>query len=240
MIFNAIKAFVNDLGDAFAKDSHPLALYERLINKTTEEHKEAVQKHITAFTTFCMDNIENIKSQTATFSGQITYSPRVFIDMNEIFKNELDTSTSKAIWSHLLTISALVDPSCGALQVLKSANSIPSKKDGAVPKIQGEGDEGDFLNDIISRVEEHVNGDVSDPSEAISSIMSSGLIPNLVGSLNDGISSGKLDLSKMMMSVQKMVGSLSSEMGSNGEGGGMPDMLSNMMGMMSSMTQQPK
>ena len=51
-IFSAIVNFVKDLGDSFASDNHALALYERLIMKTTIAHKEAVEKHINAFRAF--------------------------------------------------------------------------------------------------------------------------------------------------------------------------------------------
>lgn len=229
MIFEAIKAFVNDLGEFFAKDSHSLALYERLLNKTSLEHKEAVEKHITAFRKFCVDNETSIFNKTPTFNESIVYSPRVFIDMNEIFKLSSDDETKNAIWSHLLTITALVNPGSGALTVLKNTTSSSS-----IPKFEGKADEDDFLNNIISKVEQHVNPEATNPQEAIASIMSSGLITDLVGSLNTGISSGKLDLSKMMSSVQKMVGNLSGEMGGMGGGGDNNplSMLSSMMSMM--------
>ena len=233
MIFEAIKAFVNDLGEFFAKDSHPLALYERLLNKTTLEHKEAVEKHITAFRTFCVENESSIFNKTPNFTESIVYSPRVFIDMNDIFKFATDEETRNAIWSHLLTITALVNPGSGALSVLKNTNS---NTNSAFPKFEGKADEDDFLNNIISKVEQHVNPEASNPQEAIASIMSSGLITDLVGSLNTGISSGKLDLNKMMSSVQKMVGNLSGEMGGVGGGSGGDNnplsMLSSMMSMM--------
>lgn len=232
MIFQAIVTFVNDLGEFFAKDSHPLALYERLLNKTTEEHTEAVEKHIAAFRKFCLDNKDNILSKTPVFTDKIQYSPRVYIDMNEIFNLTTDNDTRAAIWQHLLTLQALIDPHSGALSVLKSNDA---KVSDHLPKIEGEGEEGDFLNDIIKKVEHHVTGDTSNPQEAIASIMSSGLITDLVGSLNNGISSGKLDLSKMMSSVQKMVGSMTADMGDSADDPNM-SMLNNMMGMLNNMT----
>ena len=233
MIFEAIKAFVNDLGEFFAKDSHPLALYERLLNKTTLDHKEAVEKHISAFRKFCTENETSILNKTYSFTEPITYSQRVFIDMLEIFNLATDEETKNTIWSHLLTISALLNPGNGALSLLKNNNStkMPSSQ---MPKFEGKAEEDDFLNNIISKVEQHVNPESSNPQEAIASIMSSGLITDLVGSLNTGISSGKLDLNKMMSSVQKMVGSLSGDMGTGGgsDTSNPLSMLSSMMSMM--------
>ena len=232
MLFSAIKSFVSDLGDAFAKDSHSLALYERLLNKTNVQHKDAIEKHMSAFRKFCTDNEQAILAKTGPFTPEpITYSQRVFIDMNEIF-NISTPELQQAIWSHLLTILALVNPSSGALAILKQDNA--SLKESTPTPSASAGDEEDFLQNIISKVEQHVNPDTSNPQEAIASIMSSGLITDLVGSLNTGISSGKLDLGKMMGSVQKMIGDMTSELGPNSgfDGSNPMSMLTNMMSMM--------
>ena len=236
MIFESIKSFVNDLGEFFAKDSHPLALYERLINKTTLQHTEAVQKHVDAFTKFCTENKTNILSKTVAFNSPISYSPRVYIDLNNIFTYSNDPDTIECIWSHILTISALVDPQSGALAVLKSKNSTPKLE------LENEDEEGDFLNDLINKVESHVSaGDGVDPQAAVASIMSSGLLTDLIGSMTNGVNSGKLDMTKMMSSVQKMVGKFSSEMSPDGvvpeSDSGISNvdpmqMLSSLMGMM--------
>jgi len=224
--FKAITNFINDLGEFFSKDSHSLALYERLVNKTKLEHAEAVEKHVSAFRKFCVDNQESILSRTPTFSCDIIYSAKVFVDMNCIFKLEMDDETRDAIWNHLLTLSALLDSQSNAKEILKNKNTIVkfnSEEGGA---------EEDFLNNIITKVEKHVNTDTANPQEAISSIMSSGMITDLVSSLNSGISSGKLDLGKMMGSVQKMVGNMSGEAGNDPATANAMSMLNNMMGMM--------
>lgn len=227
--FRVIRNFVNDLAESFCKDSHALVLYERLLNRTTNAHTEAIEKHITSFKTFCAENQESIMKRTPNFSGNITYSPKVFIDMNHIFSIEMDSETSNAIWCHLLTILAILLPESNAKEVLKNKDSIM--------KFDGECDEEDFLNNIISKVEKHVNTDTTNPQEAIASIMSSGMITDLVSSLNDGLSSGKIDIAKMMGSVQKMVGNISEEAGNDPSTSGAMSMLTNMMGMMGNMKQ---
>ena len=237
MIFEAIKAFVSDLGEFFAKDSHPLALYERLVTKTSSEHIEAIEKHIVAFRKFCTDNDTNISTRTFGFSEPIMYSQRVYIDMNDIFRLATDPDTIDAIWKHLLTLAALLNPTGESYTVLKSLEPVSEGSTMGILKPDCDGDEGDFITDIINKVEKHVSqneGSSSNPQMAMASIMSSGLITDLVGSLNSGISSGKLDLKKMMGSVQKMVGNLSAEMGENG-GAGPNMMLGNMMSMMNMM-----
>lgn len=229
--FRVISTFVNDLGEVFADEVHSLALYERLLNKTTPAHTEAIEKHVNTFKTFLTENEESILNKKTPFTGIISYSPKVFIDMNEIMKLKMDDETRDTIWSHLLTLSAIVANSTKSRETLKEKAA--SKAVVPAPmKFDGEGDEEDFLNKIIAKVETQVNPNVSDPQEAIGSLMNSNLIPELVTSLNSGISSGKLDLTKMLSSVQKMVGNLSGEASADPNLANAMGMLNNMMGMM--------
>jgi len=233
--FRVISSFVNDLGEVFADEVHSLALYERLLNKTTAAHTEAIEKHINSFKTFLTDNEDNIVNKTTPFTNIISYSPKVFIDMNVIMGLKMDDETRDTIWRHLLTLSAIVGNSVKSRDVLKERAKENSAIVPASPpamKFDGEGEEEDFLNNIISKVEGQVNPNVSDPQEAIGSLMNSNLIPELVTSLNSGISSGKLDLTKMLSSVQKMVGNISGEADGDPNLANAMGMLNNMMGMM--------
>ena len=149
--------------------------------------------------------------------------------MNEVMKLQMDADTRSTIWQHLLTLSAIVCLSVKAKEVLKSDQDKPST---SIVKFEGKDDEDDFLNSIISKVEKHVSPDTTNPQEAISSIMSSNMIPELVNSLNTGLSSGKLDLGKMMSSVQKMVGNIAPEAQSDPNIANAMGMLTNMMSVM--------
>ena len=200
-IFQAITNFVKDLGDAFASDIHSLALYERLIMKTTMVHKEAVEKHISAFRAFYNSNKENIIAGKPEFSAHITYSQKVFINLNDVFKLEMDEDTCKAIWNHIRVISILLDPSV--------KDSLPATKSvQLVPVLEGDTDEDRFLNKVITKVQSHVSDETTDPQAAISAILSSDLIPELVGSINSGMSNGTFNIGNMLLSVEKMVGSI--------------------------------
>lgn len=225
--FKAIQNFVGDLGDFFSSDIHSLALYERLLFKTTMAHADAVEKHMTTFKKFLSDNEEIILKKSGHFNGIISYSQKVFFDMNEIMKLHMDDDTRKTIWEHLLTLLALL---CGSS---RARDALKTKTPGTeLLKINGDGEEDDFLNNIISKVEAHVSPDTTNPQEAISSLMSSNMIPELVNSLNTGIASGKLDLTKMMNSVQKMVGNISPDAQANPDIANAMGMLTNMMSVM--------
>jgi hypothetical protein len=198
--FKAISDFTKELCENFTSNvkdkNHSLKLYEHLLNKTTLSHDKAIKKHIDAFRLFCIENRDAIKSRNPSLmtNNKVSYSSRVYIDFSSIFK-DADKDTSAIIWKHLLTISALVDPAGKAKDILK--NNTDSK-------------EASFLSDIINKVESNVNPN-SNPLEAITSIMSSGVFTDLVAGMNTGIQNGELDLGKLMGTVQTMCSTLSSD-----------------------------
>jgi len=203
--FKAISNFTNCLCEVFGEDHRCLKLYAHLINKTTISHEKPILKHIEAFRVFCVNNRDAIESKDYTKfeMNNITYSDKVFISMNEVFKCS-DRETSSIIWKHILTISALVDPAGRARQILKESSE----------NNNGEAQEVDFLQNIIEKVEKNVDPNAN-PMEAITSIMQSGIFQDLVSGMGSGLQNGSLDLGKLMGTVQKMVGGLNGE---NGEG----------------------
>lgn len=218
--FKAICNFTNDLSEVFGDNHRPLKLYAHLINKTTLSHDQAIKKHIEAFRFFCLKNrdaisAKNVKEMVET---KIEYSTRVFINMKEIFDLS-DKETTSVIWKHLLTISALVDPSGKARQVLKEQ------------KEKGGGEEVNFLTNIISKVEDKVSADAN-PMQAVTDIMQSGIFNELVQGMGSGLQNGSLDLSKLMGTVQNMVTKLSDDAGDREGGEQAVNMLSTMMGSM--------
>jgi len=246
--FKAISSFVTELSEIFSEKNHSLKLYTRLLNKTTLSHEVAIKKHIESFRLFCFDNRDALENKNAELFTKpiVEYSSKVFIDFSNIFK-EADLETKNIIWKHLLTIAALADPAGKAREILK--NSKESK-------------EANFLSDILEKVETNVTPN-SNPLEAVSSIMSSGIFTELISNMNTGIQDGSLDLGKLMGTVQQMCTSLNvdggegmeetlnsspmnmltsmmSSMGKPGEGGGTPDLsgLTSLLGPMLSTLSQ--
>ena len=228
LTFKAISKFINELAEIFSSDNHSLKLYSRLIQKTTLTHDNAIRKHIEVFRNFCINNRDSIVNKNIKLNNPVVeYSEKVFINFNDIFK-ESDSETSNVIWNHLLTISALVDPSSKAKEILKSSKDTK---------------EANFLSDILNKVETNVNPN-SNPLEAVSSIMSSGVFTELISGMNSGIQDGSLDLGKLMGTVQKMCTSIGgidmNQLSAQKDGdGGAPalnpmSMLTSMMGSMNS------
>jgi hypothetical protein len=196
--FKAISDFINDLLEVFGDEQRSLQLYARLIAKTTIAHENAISRHANAFRKFCVDNREAFLSSDDSLivNKYIEYSENVRIDMADIFSKS-DKETKKAIWKHLLTIFAIVDPSGEARRILKDSSTSAASAT-----------ETDFLTDIIGKIEKHVDPNAN-PMEAITSIMSSGVFTDLIGGMGAGLQNGTLDMNKLMGTVQKMVSTIS-------------------------------
>jgi len=182
-------------------------LYQRLINKTTVNHEKTIEKHILAFRKFCVNNRDLILSKNisklSSVESKIEYSDKVFIDFESIFKSA-DKDTTMVIFDHLLTISALVDPTSKAKEILK--NDEKSK-------------EADFLSTMIEKVEENVDINSSNPMEVVNSIMSSGVFNDLLSNMNNSLQDGSRDLGKLVGTVEKLCSNMAPK-GVDGGGGG--------------------
>ncbi len=216
--FKAISNFTNCLEEVFGEEHRFLKLYAHLINKTQIAHEKPILKHIEAFRLFCMSNRDAIeqKNYKKFEMNNITYSDRVYIDMKIIFTSA-DKETASIIWKHLLTISALVDPTGKAKQLLKEST-----------KTGKNGSEANFLTDIIEKVEQNVDPNAN-PMEAVTSIMQSGVFQELVTGMGEGLQNGDLDLSKLMGAVQNMVGNLNEDPNSNNGTNDAMNMMNTMM-----------
>jgi hypothetical protein len=226
--FKTISNFTNDLGEVFSEKHRPLKLYAHLINKTTLSHEKPIEKHIEGFRNFCIANRDAISNRSVSklAKEKIIYSKRVYINMKEIFQMA-DAETSEVIWMHLLTISALVDPAGKAREILKEVSS----KGGG-------GQEINFLTDIISKVEANVKPN-SNPMEAVSAIMQSGIFSELVSGMGNGLQDGSLDISKLVGTVQKMVTQLSADAGDQEGGEQAMNMINTMMSSISAGANSP-
>lgn len=203
--FKTIVNFINDLSTEFAKKHKPLKLYRHLINKTQICHDEVIKKHIKSYQTFCIANRDAfaVQDYTKFQENVIQYSEKVYINMKNIFEIA-DNATKPIIWRHLLTISALVDPAGKAKEILKK-NLEEGKASGA---------ETNALNDMITNLEKDLSPDAN-PMDAMNKIMGSGFIQEMFS----GMSSGQLDMTKMVGAIQGLVSSLESQIDPNDQEG---------------------
>jgi len=194
--FDHVTKFVSDLAEVFGTKQHSLLLYNRLLNKTKTTHHDAIKKHVDAFTEFVTKNHQAIidRDDTKIVSPIIFYSKKVNIKMDEIFKMA-DSETSNVIWKHLLVIINSVDPSEEAMAILKRS-------------LEEKSNEGDFLNNLVQKIEKNVDGNSADPMSAIMGLMSSGVFTDLLSGMNSGMKDGSLDIGKLFGTVQSMMTSM--------------------------------
>ena len=91
--------------------------------------------------------------------------------------------------------------------------------------------EADFLTNMIEKVEENVNINSSNPLDAVTSIMSSGIFTELLGSMNTGLQDGSLDLGKLVGTVEKLCNTMSPKDGSESGGGNNINLASMLQGL---------
>jgi hypothetical protein len=212
MAFNAIRNFTTELASVFGDDQRSLKLYAHLIEKTTTAHDKPTRKHIEAFRIFCVSNRDAITNKDSSLleTPNILFSSKVFINMKEIFELA-DPAASNIVWTHLLTILAIVSPESEAKKILES---------------DATGGEEQFLGDLLSKVENNMSGD--NPIAAVSSIVQSGMFAELVDNLGNGLDDGSIKLDKLMHTVQNMAADGPPELKNiigqlSGGEGGVPD-----------------
>lgn len=233
LIFKAITGFISELNEEFGARHKSIALYNRLLEKTGIVHVGPVNKHIDCFRVFFTKNQKAVEEQKLELftDSKITYSDRVYVDVSTVIKQSTKDNV-KIIWQHLLTIWALIDPTSHARSILNNLNN----EANAPNNPNNPNDEDDFLTNIINKVEQTVSKEKIDPENpmaAISTLMQSGVMSDLVNGMQKGLSDGSLNVGKLMNSVQSMIGKMGAQ-GGGGGGQGMPD-LSQMMSMMGPM-----
>lgn len=216
--FKAISNFIKSLHEVYGDSIHSLELYSHLIKKTTFDDDEPIRKHVDAFKVFCELNRDAISNKDhKLISGNIEYSKKVYLDMRRIFV-AASVDTARVIWQHLLTISAIVDPTGNARKILKDDK-------------EASGKEVDFLTGIMDTVADKIDPNAS-PAEAISAVMQSGIFTDLISNMGQGLQTGDLDLSKLMGTVQKMVVKMSEDSGDPAQGEQAMGMINNMVSSM--------
>lgn len=202
LAFNTICNFIRDLNASFGNKQKSLMLYGHLIEKTGLIHIDPVKKHINLFKKFVEENQEAIENRDKSLfqTTTIGYSDKVSIDIQKIFEL-CDKEEEKVVWTHLLTISAVLNPMGNAKQILKTLSE--TKK----PAVS----EDNFLKNIMDKIGSEVeNYDTENlnPMQMIGSMMSSGALNDIFQSISTGINDGNLDLSSMMNSMQSLVSNL--------------------------------
>lgn len=202
--FRAIKSFVKDTSSIFGDDFHELKLYNHLLEKTDEsKHTSIISKHIKIFGDFCLNHRKALLEKNIFLlqNEKISYSSKTFIDIGAILK-VADDDTRITIWKHLLTISAFLDPTAKAKEILKNDIS----------------NESNLITDIINKVEANIDiNENTNPLEAVSSLMNSNVFGDLISGMNSKLQDGSIDLSKLLGTVEQLCSNMDGESGTDGK-----------------------
>ena len=206
--FTTLKKFVHEMS-SFFNDDLAVKLYNHLLRKTTLKNRVPVSRHIELFTEFCTANRKHIVEGDVDFvQKRIEYSSRVYIDFAKIFadfsKDDCAEETKSVLFDHLLVLSMVFDSESSASDIIKSRTS---STQGELKELF---DDNPFLADMMKKVESQVKPGAN-PMEAMTEMMSSGLLQELVSGMQDNIEKGNLDMNQLMGSVQRMTASLPQE-----------------------------
>lgn len=209
-IFGLIKQFISTVNECYGNNFINIQLYNRLLEKTTEEHTESIAKHIELFKNFAIENEEMIKERSTSFTNsKIEYSEKVFLDMKDII-DKCNGGEKKKVWKYIILISSKMNTNINAKELLEESDDKGSNN---------------FLQDIMDTVDENINKDASNPLEAMGGLISSGVFTNIVEKMTSGLQNGELNIGNLLGSVNSMMG----DMGENEE---MTNLLGNMGNML--------
>ena len=240
VVFKTISMFVKELGNFYGKIFKNVNLYMHLIDRTTFSHDLAIQKHVDAFKHFCTENIESILvSDYKTLKKKtVKYSKKVYINFQLIFEKTESPETRKTIWKYLQLISLNLLPEFKEAlknKLLQNKNN-SSTNSATNSSAENAGSEELFLQDIIQKIESNVNlTDTSNPMDAVSGIMQSGLFTDMMTGMNTGFKNGTLDMKNMPNAIQKIISKLNPPSNSKGKSqfNKMTSTMDSMFGMLS-------
>lgn len=204
-IFNSIKDFVFNLNECYGDNYTNISLYNNLLQKTTNDHTQVIDKNNRIFKMFCLDNEVCILNKNYNLSvNKITFSDKIYIDMSEVFSECCDDNEKEIIWKHIALIYSYFKPSDHLKGMLKTKST----------------NETNFLKDMIDKVENTLDGnEINNPMEAITKMMTSGVFTELVGNMTNGLQSGDLNIGGLLGSVNEMVDTMNTGMNTQGGGG---------------------
>lgn len=200
--FRAINTFISALSQEYGSRYKYLAKYALLLSRTQISDEKHIMKNVDLFRSFVIKNREAVlaRDETKLVQPELRYSDRIYVNFTNIFSFVQTPEAKSVIWEHLLTISALLDGTGNALELLRKGTA-ENKNDSSEDKSDSSSD---FLSEIISKVG---NSDVSNPAELLSNPK---VLGDIMGSMQAGLSSGKLDLGKLIGSVQGMLANVAS------------------------------
>lgn len=236
VLFRAISHFVSDIHSEFGGRLKSLRLYNRLLSKVTQEDSKSIVDHIACFKRF-YDNNPNILERKLDHPT-ISFTERIYIDIKNIL-GLANPEQTLFIWKHLLLIHALISPA-KKLEVKNALTSIDNEEKDRETKQSSK-----LLNDMFGKITSSIPQGTNDPIMAMTSLVSSGAMSEIIGMVHQGMASGTLDPKKIIGNLPGLMDQLdipkevkegmSQGLSGNGGGEGMNQMLNQAMGFMNTL-----
>jgi len=217
-IFALIGDFVQQLSVYFDAKSHihddmnliKLALYERLIEHTGPTNLSAIEKHLSAFKTWVVENKDACLNTDVSLivSPNITYSDNVYIPMKYLLtKLELAPEQSKIMWKHILNVGFRVTKDIDIKTKLQQL--VTQKSDSG-----SEGVEEHLVEKTIGDIKrelESMDG-ITNAKDAVVHMAKNGTFERLIDNFASGMEKGNLDMGKMLNVVLQKTGNSNMDM----------------------------
>ena len=202
--FTAIKQFVDALADIYdnQKRVSPLGLYRRLLTYVKADKREEIniQKFLRGFYMFYEKHNTHLVSNNLTQiprGTHIVYSKNAYIDIQKfIYKSRQDSNILQQIRIHLLTIQAFLETD-------------DAKADFLLQKVSETENltvEDQFVNNIVQKAQSAIDGldseTTNNPMAAVSGLMKSGILTDMIVGLQTQVGSGQMDPSRLLQSMQ--------------------------------------
>jgi len=203
----AIVEFTNDLWEVFGTKNKatPLALYRRLTQLIKVSDEKAILRTVEPFEAFVITHKELILSRELAKLPRkaiIPYqgSQRAYLEI-EKFIYKADAEVKAGIQSHLLAITAILSPSDKTIEEFEKSIKQMSLDNSP---------EGQMINDVIGKLK-NMEGDVdmTNPMAGVAQLLQDGTVMKLIGGMQQGLTSGDMDLGRLVNTLQGTLSSLS-------------------------------
>lgn len=206
--FESIVAFIDDLWEEFGNETEvsPLLLYHRMTEHIKFSDTKQMEDSISGFKNFFKsheklvidDKLSELPSGTIiSYGGE---NKKIYIEISK-FIEEGTPETKSTIAEYLLSICAIINPDEKTIveTLEKKSESRKSNND-------------DFAKEIMQQTSElasSVDND-ADPAQAIMGLFSSGIIPNMITGIQEGVNNGNMDLNGLINGFQNQLSLVSS------------------------------
>lgn len=201
--FSAIKQFVAALAEIYdvTREVSPLLLYKRLLTFVKSEPREQknIRKFLQGFVRFYQAHntaLVSNKLKRIPRGTRIPYSKNAYIDIQKfIYKAADSPETLKQIRVHLLTIQAFLESDDTKAELL--LQEVSAFESTAEDK---------FVGSIVKKAQKAIEGfdpaTAENPMAAVTGLMQSGVLTDMVMGLQTRVGSGEMDPAKLLQSMQ--------------------------------------